>query len=139
MYALHSLVLTEEEKKSVRQTLDILHAISGTFCRKEYVNAHTGEVSNLTRIDDAISLLCGVVDGFTDCTDEDAICEWFNTPKEYNNFVISRANFYTACVENGLLAEKKPKHEECEEYDIEDCDFFSTEDCDLFDINLELK
>ena len=123
MYTLHSLVLTEEEKNSVRKTLDILQAISGSFRRTEYVNAHTGEVSNLAHIDDAISLLYGVMDGFTDCTDEDAICEWLNTPKEYNDFVKSRAAFYQYCVENGLLEEKKQKHEDWVEIDEDDCDF----------------
>lgn len=123
MYTLHSLVLTEDEKKSVAETIKILHTISDTFAHKDYVNAHTGEVSSLKYIEDAITLLYGVADGFTDCTEEDAICEWYNTPKEYNNFVKSRAEFYTDCVENGLLAEKEQKHEDWVEIDEDDCDF----------------
>ena len=125
MYALHSLVLTEDEKKSVQETIKILRGISETFSHKEYVNVHTGEVSDLTHIEDSISFLYGVVDGFTDCTDENAICEWFNTPKEYNNFVKSRAAFYTDCVENGLLEEKKQKHEDWVEIDEDECDFYN--------------
>lgn len=131
MYDLHSLILTESEKKSVCETIKILHAISNSFSHKEYVNVHNGEVSDLTRIGDAITLLCSVADGFTDCTDEDAICEWFNTPKEYNNFVKSRADLYANEVQNGLLAEKKQKHEEWVEIDEDDCDFFG--------ITLDLK